>query len=161
LNNYNGNRLNFNGNYHDDNLNGYASGMALATKILIIKWLKEIMKLIKKLKIGLDGKHIIVKNVFLEDKLGKFIGLMFSEREKAPILLFEMKKPASIHSFFVFFPFIALWLDDKNHVVKWKIVRPFTFYVSCKGKFSKIIEVPISRRHYDIVKLIVGERFKN
>ena len=119
------------------------------------------MKLIKKLKIGLDGKHITINNVFLEDKLGKFLGLMFSEREKAQILLFEMQKPRSIHSFFVFFPFIALWVDRKNNVVEWKIVKPFTFSVFCKRKFSKIIEIPISRRHYAIVKRIVGERFKN
>ncbi|MBI2629348.1 DUF192 domain-containing protein [Candidatus Pacearchaeota archaeon] len=119
------------------------------------------MKLIKKLKIGLDGKHIVINNVFLEDKLGKFIGLMFSEREKAQILLFEMQRPSSIHSFFVFCPFIALWLDDKNRVVEFKIVKPFTFSVISKKKFSKILEIPISRRHYDIVKRIVGERFKN
>ena len=119
------------------------------------------MKLIKTLKIGLNGRNIILKNVFLEDKLGKFIGLMFSEKEKSPILLFEMQRQSSLHSFFVFFPFIALWLDDKNNIIEWKIVKPFTFRVFCRKKFSKIIEIPISRRHYDTVKLVVGERFKN
>ncbi len=119
------------------------------------------MKLIKKLKIGLDGKHITINNVFLEDKIGKFLGLMFSEREKAQILLFETNKPMSIHSFFVFFPFIALWLDDKNRVVEFRMVKPFLPYIVSRKKFSKILEIPISRRHYDIVKLIVGERFKN
>lgn len=118
------------------------------------------MKLIKKMTIGLDGRKIELKNVFLEDELGKFIGLMFSQREKAQILLFELKKPIGIHSFFVFFPFIALWLDDKNNVVEWKIVKPFLPYVKPDRNFSKIIEIPVSRRYYDEVKFVVGERFK-
>ena len=48
------------------------------------------------------------------------IGLMFCRREKAKALLFSFKKPIdfTIHSFFVFFEFIAIWLDEKGKVDK-------------------------------------------
>ncbi|MFA5993229.1 MAG: hypothetical protein WC796_05990 [Candidatus Pacearchaeota archaeon] len=91
---------------------------------------------------------------------GKFSGLMFSRREKAEVLLFDMKKPMAIHSFFVFFDFIAVWIDEKNTVVKWKIVKPWSPYEMPEKHFSKLIEIPISRRYHNIVALVVGERFK-
>src|SRR3989344_5815672 len=40
--NYNSNRLNFNGNYFDDNNNGHAFGIALAPKIIYMKTHKNI-----------------------------------------------------------------------------------------------------------------------
>ena len=89
---------------------------------------------------------------------------MFRRREKSPILLFNLKKPIAIHSFFVFFPFLALWLDNKNNVVEWKIVKPFSIHEKSKKHFSSIIEIPLSRRYHYLVKFIVGmpsaERFK-
>ena len=90
----------------------------------------------------------------------KFKGLMFSRREKSPILLFDNCKNTSIHSFFVFFPFLCLWLDNTYHVVGWKIVKPFSVYEKLNKPFSKIIEIPVNRRYHSIVSVIVGERFK-
>ncbi len=110
------------------------------------------------MKLKLNNKYIEIKDI---KKSSGVIGLMFSRREKAPILLFEKSKNLAIHSFFVFFPFLCLWLDDKNSVVEFKIVRPFSHYEKTSKDFSKIVEIPINRRHHNIVTFIVGERFKN
>jgi len=88
--------------------------------------------------------------------LMKFVGLMFSLREKAEILLFSFKKEQKIriHSFYVFYPFVAVWLDEKNKVIDLKIVKPFTLYVSHKNKADKLIEIPINKKYYDILALL-------
>jgi len=79
----------------------------------------------------------------------KFSGLMFSRREKAGILLFDFKEKQKIviHSFFVFYPFVAVWLDKKNKVVDLKIVKPFTFCVSPKKSCFKLVEIPINKKN--------------
>ncbi len=112
------------------------------------------------IKIKFKNKKITLKEIIIAWNYLKIRGLMFRKKEKAPILLFEMQKPASIHSFFVFFPFIVLWLNNKNKVVDYRIIRPFSPYINTTHKFSKIIEIPISRRYYDRVNFLVGERFK-
>jgi len=72
--------------------------------------------------------------------LGGFAGLMFSRGGEN--LLFENFNGA-IHSWFVFFPFLGLWLDDKNRVVYKQIVNSFTSHVKPNVKFSKLVEVPL------------------
>jgi uncharacterized membrane protein (UPF0127 family) len=81
--------------------------------------------------------------------LGKTIGLMFSRREKAKILLFKFKKKQKIkiHSMFVFYKFIAVWLDEKNNVVDLKIVKPFLPCISHKKTALSLVEIPINN-HY-------------
>ena len=87
---------------------------------------------------------------------GRAIGLMFSSREKANILLFEFKESTKtpIHSLFVFFPFVAVWLDKKNRVIDVKRVKPFSLSVSPKGYFFKLIEIPINKRYHSITKIV-------
>lgn len=87
---------------------------------------------------------------------GRAFGLMFSSREKANPLIFEFKEPTKtpIHSFFVFFPFIAVWLDEKNRVVDVKRIKPFNFSVSPKGYFSKLVEIPINKKCSNTMKII-------
>lgn len=55
-------------------------------------------------------------NVKVCSEFNKFLGLMFVRRKRAKALLFDFEKPTkiSIHSWFVFFPFVAIWLDDKK-----------------------------------------------
>lgn len=88
--------------------------------------------------------------------LKKFIGLMFSRRENAKVLLFGFKKrqKISIHSFFVFYPFIAAWLDKKNKVVDLKIVRPFIPIVYPKKPSFSLIEIPINKNYRKIVEFL-------
>ena len=64
----------------------------------------------------------------------------------------------AIHSFFVFFPFLAIWIDDKNNVVDVKIVNPFKFSVSPKKSFCKLLEIPINKKYLKITNFVVGEK---
>jgi len=103
------------------------------------------------------GKKFLV-DVIVCNSLEKFFGLMFARRRKAQALLFDFKKPTKIkiHSFFVFFPFVAVWLDEKNKIVDFKIVKPFNFSISSKKLFKRLVEIPINERYSGIVKLLVG-----
>jgi len=98
---------------------------------------------------------IIAENCNL---LKKFIGLIFSRHEKAKILLFSFKKKQKIiiHSLCVFYPFVAIWLDEKNNVVDLKVVKPFSFYVSHKNMADKLVEIPVNDKYHDILALFVG-----
>ena len=86
--------------------------------------------------------------------LEMFRGLMFRRKENAPaLLLFDFKKPGrmKIHSWFVFFPFLAVWLDDKNKILEIKKVRSWSFCVFPKEKFYKLVEIPINKKYKKIV----------
>jgi uncharacterized membrane protein (UPF0127 family) len=85
---------------------------------------------------------------------------MFSRREKAKILIFEFdkKRKIIIHSFFVFFPFAALWINEKNEVVDSKIVKPFVSYVSPSEKSLSLIEIPINKKTKKLVENIFSAR---
>jgi uncharacterized membrane protein (UPF0127 family) len=93
--------------------------------------------------------------------LGSVKGLMFSRRNNASALLFEFSKPSmyAIHSLFVFFPFIAIWIDKNDRVLEWKLVRPWTFNVKCNYKFSRLIEIPINNKYKNVVGKLLRERF--
>ena len=110
------------------------------------------------LKLKSGGKLLIVPNVKEVKGLRNFKGLMFTRREKAGSLLFNIK--SSLHSYFVFFPFVVLWLDNSNKILDKKIVRPFTFYINSNENYSKILEIPFNRRYNYLIKSVVGERFK-
>ena len=79
----------------------------------------------------------------------KAIGLMFSRREKANALLFEFNKPVrlAIHSWFVFYPFLAIWLDRDNKLIEERVVKPFTIAVKPRKKFFKLVEIPLNSRY--------------
>ena len=81
------------------------------------------------------------------------IGLCFSRRERARALLFDFKKltEMSIHSYFVFFEFLAIWLDEKNKVVDFKFVKPFEFNVLPSGKFTKLLEIPLNEKYKTLI----------
>ena len=95
------------------------------------------------------------KRIFLNVKkcnfLQKIIGLMFKRKNKAKALLFELKKPIAIHSCFVFFPFIAIWLKD-NKIVDIRKISPFTLHIKPKKYFNKIIEIPINNNYKKVLE---------
>jgi len=105
-----------------------------------------------------------IKNINIDAKecsgWKRAIGLMFKRREKANALIFEFDKPTkmSICSLFVFFPFIAIWLDKKNEVIGSEVVKPFTISVSPKKPFSKLIEIPLNKKYNQLNKILVGDR---
>jgi uncharacterized membrane protein (UPF0127 family) len=92
--------------------------------------------------------------------LKKTFGLMFSRRNKAKNLLFEFSKPVSfdLTSLFVFFPFVCIWLNDKNEIINSKIIKPFQIRIPCNKKYSKFVEIPIISKNKKIISLLVGKK---
>jgi uncharacterized membrane protein (UPF0127 family) len=109
-----------------------------------------------RIKVGFRGKSIGI-DVRKVSFVGKFTGLMFKAK-KTENLLFEFRKKEkwAIHSWFVFFPFLALWLDEKNKVIEHKIVRPFRSSVRPEKKFLRLVEVPINMRNREIIRLFTN-----
>jgi len=109
------------------------------------------------MEIGLNKKKFEI-DLKICKSFERFSGLMFTQKNKANALLFDFKRPVkiAIHSYFVFFPFIALWIDDKNKIMEFKIIKPFTLMVQPKKSFYKIIEIPINKKYKRVVALLVG-----
>ena len=87
------------------------------------------------------------------------LGLMFKSRKNAQALLFKFDKPSrtKLHSLFVFFPFVVVWLDSKGKIIVIKKVKPFTSVASIKKPYFGIIEIPINKKYSDIIKFLVGD----
>ena len=84
------------------------------------------------------------------------LGLMFKTRKTSPLIFnFNKKVDWTLTSLFVFFPFLALWLDDKNNVVEMRVVKPFTFGIISKKPFYRLLEIPINGKNRELVKIIV------
>ncbi len=87
-----------------------------------------------------------------EGVFGKLRGLMFRKSFEKP-LVFKLKKKTrlgtSIHSFFVFFPFDIVWLDDGKVIDLYENVKPFTFNITPKKPADCFIEFPAGfiRKH--------------
>jgi uncharacterized membrane protein (UPF0127 family) len=94
--------------------------------------------------------------------LEKFIGLMFSRRQKAKILLFnfDKKQKIRIHSLFVFYPFLAVWLNEQNRIADLKIVKPFSLCISPKKPAFNLVEIPINYKNKKIIKFFFPTRRK-
>jgi len=107
-----------------------------------------------KIKLKIKNKTKII-NVKKCNSLQKITGLMFkSKNTKSLLFEFSKKTNMAIHSFFVFFPFYAIWLDENNRVLEIKKVKPFTFHVKPKKPYRKLIEIPINNRYKDLIKLL-------
>ena len=105
----------------------------------------------KNKKISLDVKRCNV--------IQRAVGLMFSRRESAKALLFDFSELSNeaIHSFFVFYSFVAVWLDEKGKTVGLKVVKPFTLLVRPKKNFKKLIEIPINKKYFGLVKFLCSK----
>jgi len=103
----------------------------------------------KKIKLNYNGKKFEI-DLRTCNWFDMFRGLMFRRREKASaLLLFNFKKPVrmKIHSLFVFFPFIAVWLDDKDRIIEIKKIIPWRLIIFPKKSFYKLIEIPINKKY--------------
>ena len=107
-------------------------------------------------RLNIKGKSIIIEDLRKCNAFSKFTGLMFKRREKANALLFDFAKEGmhAIHSFFVFFPFIAIWLDGNNNIAEYKVVYPLVAMVMPKKSFSKLIEIPLNERYKKVFMLM-------
>ena len=93
----------------------------------------------------------------------KGIGLMFSSRKKAKALLFEFEKPTkmSFTSLFVFFPFLIIWLDDKNKVINFRKISPFIFHIPSRKPYKKALEIPFNDSNKKIIDKLLKLSSKN
>jgi uncharacterized membrane protein (UPF0127 family) len=107
------------------------------------------------------SKKIEIPSVKKVSEIGKVRGLMFRRRDNCPALLFEFNRPVKmkIHSLFVFFPFLAVWLDSSGKILDKKIVKPWKVSVSPSVKeYSKLLEIPINGFYSSKVKSLVGQK---
>jgi len=112
---------------------------------------------LKKERIGLGKKFNLSKIPGLKkvETIGQEArGLTFRRKKKARALLFEFSKPVNlkIHSLFVNFSFIAIWLDKDNKIIQKKIINPWRLSIGPRKPFTRLVEVPINdfyRREID------------
>ena len=112
-------------------------------------------------KIGFKNKRKRINFLVKEcNILERVRGLMFRKNNENMILLFNFKKQSrlSIHSYFVFFNFLAIWTDNKNNIIEKRIVKPFTLPIKPKKPFHKLIEIPINEKNKKIIHFFVGKR---
>lgn len=80
----------------------------------------------------------------------RVLGLMFKKKEHVKPLLFEFENSLVIHSFFVPFSFLAVWLDGYT-VIKTELVQPFTPFIKSPKGSNCLIEVPIVDNYDNIL----------
>lgn len=111
-----------------------------------------------KINVSHKGKRVSipVKNTGF---FRKGLGLTFRTKN-TDNLLFDFGKyvtwQGTLTSLFVFFPFLAIWIDDKNKVIDYKIVKPFLFSIKQSKRFCKIVEIPLNERNFSILKKFVN-----
>ncbi|MCK4647538.1 DUF192 domain-containing protein [Candidatus Pacearchaeota archaeon] len=113
------------------------------------------------MKINFNNKILEISDVKRCNCFEKIIGLMFCRREKANALVFSFKKKTkmAIHSFFVFFPFFAVWLDNENKVIGMKKVKPFFPRISSPSAYFNLLEIPINKKYEKILNSFVTDGF--
>ncbi len=115
----------------------------------------------KEIFLNYKGKKINIKvkdcNTFEKAK-----GLMFTRRKMAEALLFDFKNLTRepIHSFFVFFPFIAVWLDGEK-IVDLRIIKSFIPIIKPKKPFTSLVEIPINDKYKGPIKFLCSELHLN
>lgn len=113
------------------------------------------------MKIKSGGNSINIPVRELKTLGAKTLGLMFRNKDYDNLYFdFGYKSRHAIHSFFVFFDFLAIWLNEKNNVVSWEIVRPFNALVQPKKPCRKLIEVPLNKKNKRILAFFVEKRRK-
>ena len=109
--------------------------------------------------VNFKGRKIKL-NVLKTGPIRKGTGLTFRTRN-ADNLLFDFGKEVyergALTSFFVFFPFLTLWLDKENNVLEHQIIKPWILSILPKKPFQKVIEVPISPKNRKIIGFFVGK----
>ena len=109
------------------------------------------MKAIIKFK----NELVEIPDVKKVSRIGKFLGLMFGD-SKASALLFEFPKPTrqAIHSLFC--PdFLAIWLDEENKIIEYKLVLGNKLSIIPEKEFSKLIEIPLNEKYSQVTKLFI------
>ncbi len=75
--------------------------------------------------------------------LSRMLGLMFSRKPRALLMVFPTMQRIGIHMMFVFFPIDVVWLDNTRRIVALKKdLRPFSA-ITPKERAQFVIELPI------------------
>jgi uncharacterized membrane protein (UPF0127 family) len=59
-----------------------------------------------------------------------------------------------IHSLFVRFWFVAIWLDSEGEVMEWRLVKPWKLTVKPKKRYWTLVEVPLSKKYAFVVDFL-------
>jgi len=97
----------------------------------------------KKMKKSKFEKDIVIKDYEIcSSFFSKVRGLMFRRKSKPLLFIFDKPTRISIHSFFVRFPFIAVWFLNGKPVDK-MLVMPWKFSVNSRKEFDMLLEIPV------------------
>jgi len=90
--------------------------------------------------------------------LRKGFGLMF-RTNKTDNLIFSFPRNinSSLTSWFVFFPFLAIWLNSEGKIISLRVINPFTLTIKSEKKFRKVLEIPLNRDNMALVRFLVGK----
>lgn len=90
-----------------------------------------------------NGKKICVECEVADTPLARSIGLMFARKPKCILFKFDAEGVYPIHSFFVNFPFDAVYLDAQMRAVEiFESIEPFTPLVVPRKKAAYLLEMP-------------------
>ena len=93
------------------------------------------------MKIG----KLSIKREDADTTFKKAKGLMFRKNLDRALVFWldrESRLGASIHSYFVFFPFDIIWLDKNKQIVDTRTIPPFRLIQMPKKKAKYFIELP-------------------
>ena len=88
------------------------------------------------------------------------LGLMFRSHNTRNLLFdfqSEVYYRGAITSWFVFFPFLAVWLDKNNKAMESRIVQPFKTSILPKKPFYRLVELPINAKNRHFIDFLVGK----
>jgi len=107
-------------------------------------------------KLNLGENSVEIKNIRKCRGLMKGKGLMFIPKEKARPLLFEFSGDVSrsISSLFCP-PFLAVWLDEHNRIIDYKIVSPNKISIRPDKPFRKLVEVPLNNKYSEVIQFVL------
>jgi len=111
----------------------------------------------KKIVLTYKGQKVQIE-LKVVPKVLHWLGLMFSFKNTKPRLFnFKRETDISIHSWFVFYNFVAIWLDEGGKIIETRRIKPFQSGISPRQKFKKLIEIPINSDYDEVCNLIVGD----
>lgn len=83
---------------------------------------------------------------------------MFKTKETESLIFdFSDSEYFGIHSYFVFFRFLAVWLDEKNNLIHSQIVPPFTFLIRAPQKSHRLLEIPLNGKNRKFMRFFDGK----
>ncbi|SRR3990172_3020314 len=111
--------------------------------------------MLKKVSFNFKGREITIDAKECRG-ICKIFGLVFKRRQNASALLFSFNKPSKIriHSLFVFFPFVAVWLDEEDNAIDVKEIKPFTMSAEAKRPYRKLLEIPLNEKYKKKIRLL-------